>query len=57
MQMIDTITAQLWAEFLETKPGTEFKPWDQMTELERAVMREIVAKELNPISRTSTGDK
>jgi hypothetical protein len=35
----EDIMRELWGKFLATNPGPDFKPWDQMDEFERAIMR------------------
>jgi hypothetical protein len=38
----EDIMRELWAKFLASNPGPEFKPWDEMDERERSVMRAVV---------------
>jgi hypothetical protein len=35
----EDIMREIWGKFLTSNPGPEFKPWDEMDELERCIMR------------------
>lgn len=39
----EDIMREIWSQFLATNPGPEFKPWDELSELERSVFRALVA--------------
>lgn len=44
---LDEIAQELWAKFLLTNPGPNFLPWDQMSEIEKIVMRTTLVQKMH----------
>lgn len=35
----EEIMREIWEQFLASNPGPQFKPWDEMDEFEKSMMR------------------